>query len=285
VYRHRYFDLLLHDDAELEALIRSPIVERTTLHEWPLSFVQRVATSDGRRLIYKSQSGPSVEPDFYASCVSDLLVGARTVYRDAGYACMLLDHAKGTLARDLDLMESEILRIGPEVMEQVASIGGSPPVYLDVGTEERWRELVSGTCHALRALIGEEKLPSVSDGLVGELEHWALDSQTLGAIRGRPGLVHGDLTGENLFLRPGGYHLIDWQFPKIAPRDLDLATLLESLGVDPRRHVSVATVRVMWLLRACWLTECAVRWFPAGTPHYDVQIAHLASLIAEADDE
>ncbi|MBI3960182.1 MAG: hypothetical protein HY328_15325 [Chloroflexi bacterium] len=47
---HPYFDLLLHDDAELAAHLGDAIVERVTLHEWPLSCVQRLTTAQGRRL-------------------------------------------------------------------------------------------------------------------------------------------------------------------------------------------------------------------------------------------
>ena len=40
--RHPYFDLRLHDDQELESHLSTKIVERITLHEWPLSCVQRL---------------------------------------------------------------------------------------------------------------------------------------------------------------------------------------------------------------------------------------------------
>jgi hypothetical protein len=54
-----FFDLHLHDDAELAALLGSPLVERTTLHKWPLSCVQRIRTADGRSRIYKVQAPPT----------------------------------------------------------------------------------------------------------------------------------------------------------------------------------------------------------------------------------
>jgi hypothetical protein len=56
MYRHPYFDLVLHDDEELSALLGWRIVERRTLHEWPLSCVQRVTTADDTRIVYKAQA-------------------------------------------------------------------------------------------------------------------------------------------------------------------------------------------------------------------------------------
>ncbi len=73
MHRHPYFDLMLHDDDELSALLGSRVVERTTLHEWPLSCVQRVTTADGTRIIYKAQAAPTIEPEFYAVARSPLL--------------------------------------------------------------------------------------------------------------------------------------------------------------------------------------------------------------------
>jgi hypothetical protein len=281
VYRHQYFDLCLHDDDELAGLVSDGLAERTTLHEWPLSCVQRVTTSDGRQHIYKAQSGPSVEPEFYACARSSLLVGARTVYSHGGYSCMLLDPAEGTIVRDQHLRETEITKIGRLVMAQIASIEGTLPAYLDVGSEERWVALVSELARSLRTMCSRGYLRHMTPGQVDALERSALGPSTLEAFRDTR-YAHGDLTATNLFVRPDGFHLIDWQFPKIAPRDLDLATLLESLDVDPLDHVDAGTVLAMWVLRIHWFAECATRWFPAGMASYDVQIARLASLIAEA---
>jgi hypothetical protein len=91
VYRHEHFALWVEDDAELGALLGSAVVERTTLHEWPLSFVQRLRLADGRRLIYKVQGDPSVEPDFYARARSPLLVAAQAIDRSTGPDALLLE--------------------------------------------------------------------------------------------------------------------------------------------------------------------------------------------------
>ena len=74
----------------------------------------------------------------------------------------------------------------------------------------------------------------------------------LAAIRARPGYVHRDLCGDNLFVLPDGYRVIDWQRAIRGPTELDLVTLLSSLGFDPLRHVDEGTLRLWLLLQVYW---------------------------------
>jgi thiamine kinase-like enzyme len=94
-------------------------------------------------------------------------------------------------------------------------------------------------------------------------------------------LVHGDLTGDNLFILPNGtYKLIDWARPFRGPADLDLAALLESVGHDPLEWADGSIVTMLYMLRIHWLAQCATRWFPAGIATYDQQIADLMAQIS-----
>jgi hypothetical protein len=281
MYRHRHFDLRLHDDKGLASLVQSDIVERVTLHEWPLSCVQRVTTCDGRRFIYKAQSAPSVESQFYANARSNLLASCETVYRAVDHACLLIDFIDAPLIEDLDLPEAEAARIGRLVMEQVAGIAGELPHYVDVSTEAKWVELVGTTLKDLGVLIYQRKFNLVDLKTVRELERWAFSEPVLLAICTNPGYIHADLSGDNLFVLSDGYRVIDWQYPRLGPREVDLALLLESLGFNPVRHVGEGVVRVMFFLRIHWLTQCAVRWIPGALRTYDRMVAQLASRMAQ----
>lgn len=158
MHRHRYFNLSdvlyprLHDDKELVSLIKSNVLERVTLHEWPLSCVQRLATSDGRKLIYKSHGcslsafGPTVESEFYRmfsirrtfsirrKAMSGLLVPGETIHqrmssiRSDRHVCMLFEFIQGPLLKDLNMSEEQVVRIGRTVMEQIAGITGELPL-------------------------------------------------------------------------------------------------------------------------------------------------------------
>ena len=118
--RHRFFNLYLHDDAELAPLLQSDILERVTLYQWPLSCVQRLTTTDGRKLIYKSQFGPTVEPEFYANAKSELLVSAETIHQSDGHVSMLVEYVKAPLLKDLDVSESQAVQIGRTLLAKIA---------------------------------------------------------------------------------------------------------------------------------------------------------------------
>ncbi len=148
MHKHPHFDLLLHDDGELAGYINGPVYQRVTLHEWPLSCVQRVVHYDARRFIYKAQSGPTVEADFYAAALSKLLVGGRTIYREGPYTCLLLENLEAPPLASLGLPEVEALRVGRDLLDEIARIGGKYPVYLDVSSPAKWTALVVGKARA-----------------------------------------------------------------------------------------------------------------------------------------
>jgi hypothetical protein len=280
MYCHPHFDLLLHDSEELETLLGVEIHERATLHEWPLSCVQRLTTSDGRKIIYKTQFGPTVEPEFYANARSELLVSADTIYQSGGHASMLIEYVQTPSLAELQLTERQVVQIGHELLHEIGCIAGELPVYLDLRSEDRWATLVEGTLDDLRALVSQGRFSAVDLNTIHHLDRWAFTEDVLAALASDTGLVHGDLGGDNLFVLPEGYRIIDWQRTKLGPTSLDLATLLESLRFDPLKHIPASVVLIMYFLRINWFTQCTLRWFPEGTATYDRSIAELGSRIA-----
>jgi len=115
-----------------------------------------------------------------------------------------------------------------------------------------------------------------------KLGNWAWSQEVLAALGRNIGLVHDDLSSENIFVMPDGYRVIDWQRPVIGPKELDLAALLASLNREARRFVDPSIVWVMYLLRIGWFTECAVRWFPEGQDSYDKSIQRLIYLVGKS---
>ena len=274
MYRHEFFDLWVHEDDELAALLESAITGRETLHQWPLSAVERLTTADGRTWIYKTQYGPSVEAEFYAQARSDLLVPARLVRQDGGHVIMLFEYVDAPLIEALALDTDEIVRIGREVVAQIGRIEGDLPHWLDVGSAMKWRFLVAHTCDTLRSLVDAGKFGRFSSQQIDHLRDIGLDDAVCAAIDAGRGYVHSDLTADNLFLLPdGGYRLIDWSRPILGPTDLDLASLLESMQIDPLRYVDRSIVTIMLLLQIHWVAQCAVKWIPGGGETYDQQIA------------
>ena len=273
---HPYFDLLLHDDLELGALLGSPVRERLTLQEWPLSCVQKVTTADGRKLIYKAQHSPTVEPEFYLRARSGLLIFAQTVYQSGGYSVMLFSYLEAPTLTEGKLDEQGAVELGRALLGQIAAIEGQLPVHLDLSSEQKWQEYMGEILNDLRRLVQAGIFRIVKPQMLADLERLSFSEPVLQAFRAGSGLVHHDLAGDNVFVLSDGPRVIDWQRPILAPTALDLALLLESLGFDPVPHVGDGVLCLMRLLRVGWFTECAVHYFPDGRDAYDQQIAKLA---------
>jgi hypothetical protein len=277
MHRHAFFDLWLHDDEELAALLGSPIVERTTLHEWPLSCVQRLQTADSRTRIYKAQTGPTVEAVFYGRAASPLLVEAQVIDQAGAPAALLLDHIAAPRLTDLHPTEAEALDIAPILLDGIAQITGDLPATADIRSETRWAGYAGAMCDDLRALVVAGSLHRVDRALIDRLAGRAQAPSVREAIRSPSGYVHRDLSGDNVLVVEDGYRIIDWQRPIWGPVALDLAELMESVGLDPRRYVSEGVVQLLYLLRIAWFAQCARRWFPAGVETYDAAILALAA--------
>jgi hypothetical protein len=275
VNRHPYFDLYLHDEDELGELLGSQVIQRQTLQEWPLSCVQRITTQAGRKLIYKSQHAPTVEPEFYARARSSLLVPARTIYREGAHSAMFIDEIDGPTLAQLGLSESKALELGRHLLRQIAEIKGDPPHYLDISNEQKWRLRMGEVLRGLKGLVEGGAFHNVQPYDFDRLEHWAFSKTVLSAWKAQTGYVHNDLSGDNVFMLPDGPRLIDWQRPVLGPTSLDLAQLMESLGYDPLPHVGEGGVWLMRLLRIGWFTDCTLKWFPDGQADYDRQIEEL----------
>jgi hypothetical protein len=131
VLRHpRFAAIPLHSDEELLDLLGAAVVDRVDVHAWPLSRVQRLELADGRRLAYKSQLPPTVEPDFYAAATSPLLPGFRDLGRAGAARIMALDWLDAPLLAPDDRLAEH----GRALVEQISAIGGSPPAYVDIGS-------------------------------------------------------------------------------------------------------------------------------------------------------
>lgn len=274
---HPYFDLRLHNDQELCAIVGSAITARTTLHEWPLSCVQRLHLANGHTVIYKSQYGPTVEAAFYRHATSPLLISAQTFYEEDGHVALLFDEITAPRLCDLPCSTEQLVAIGQQLIHQISQVTVNFPVYLDLSTIAQWQQIIAATQVHLAQLVADGRFVQTTAEHLHALATQAQDEAVLAALAGPSSLVHGDLTGENIFVLGDRWQVIDWQRPLIGPSALDLATLLHAAGVDPRPYVPVGILRLRALLQIQWLTACAVRWFPPGCEVYDRRIAALVT--------
>lgn len=279
--KHPYHDLWMHDDDELSKHIGTAILNRRTIHEWPLSCVQIVDLEDGEKRIYKSQFGPTVESEFYAQAKSPLLPQAETLFRENGHSCMLLEFIDAPHVRDLTLSPREGLAMCNALMSELRRIEGTPPCYLDVSSPEKWRDVVGATLEDLLSLIDTGQFSQTTRETVAALEQCALSETVVSATQADVGLVHSDPSGDNVFVLPQGFRVIDWQRPKRGPRDFDKVAFLHCLGLDPLEHVEPGVVAAWYFLCAYWPTQCKKRWIP-DAQSYDGAIVSAAGKIKKA---
>src|SRR5262245_40588567 len=105
----------MHADAELEALLGAGLLSRVTVHEWPLSRVQRLELADCRVLAYKTQLPPSVEGAFYDQVSSSLLVKHRALDQLGRSHTMVLDWIDAPLLRERRPGADELVTHGREI--------------------------------------------------------------------------------------------------------------------------------------------------------------------------
>jgi len=282
MYQHKYFNLRLHDNAELGEILRAKIVDRKTLHEWPLSCVEQLITNDGSKWVYKSQFGPTVEPQFYANAKSELLVAGKTLYKsESGFVNMLLEFIEAPRIADLNFSDSTIIAVWNNLSQSIARIEGKLPYYQDISQKHLWKELMETMLENLEKLVSQGSFQIVDQVSLQKLRKWTFHENVMAALGKNVGFVHNDLNGDNIFVIPDGYRLIDWQRPVIGPKELDLAALLDSLNIEANRFVDQSIIWILYLLRIEWFTECAVRWFPEGQDSYDSTIHRLINLLGE----
>lgn len=275
MHQHPYFDLLLHDTDELAHLIGSPVVARITIHEWPLSCVQRVHCASGQRFIYKTQAPPTVEPAFYAAARSPLLVRAQQLPCAGGPAALLFADLPAPRLCDLALEPRAVLATVGSILAQIAQIEGDLPAMIDIRCEAHWLDYAQTVEVDVAALVDSGAFRQVNQATIEQLRHISRTRAVRSAITGATGYVHHDLRAENILVTPDGYRVLDWQRPLWGPVALDRVTLLKSLGLDATAYVSPGVLALSTLLSVSWFAQAARYWFPAGAATYDAQIAEL----------
>lgn len=286
--KHASFDLLLHTTPELEAVLGEAVVERRPLHGWPFSAVERVTTASGQRWIYKTQRSPTFEPDFYEQVRSPLLPASQLLSRDAIYATMLLEFIDAPLLRDLQLPADELARHGRALVEAIGAIEADVPVYIDISTAGLWQAFADSTLAMLSELVADQRLKLSVDGDLGDVAAWAASPDVRRLIDRTSRLTHGDLNPGNAFVTAGGYRIIDWQRPQLAPADVDLVALLEGGPLEGTpglfRHAPAAAIGMFYFLRLYWAVNAKANLLPGIRGVFDRWASDAIGFIRRAAD-
>ena len=261
--RHAYFDLELLADEQLRPYLPAPITDRHTIHEWPLSCVQRLDCADGTKYIYKSQRQPSVEAAVYRTVSAIHLLPATVI--DDHHIILPYVSPSAHIDHPVDVAQG--------VLAHIATMPSHTPVYRTLDTIHAWGMLMDATIATLRQLVNSATFTHLTHAEITRIAEWAHHRDVRALWQGPVGVVHGDLSTTNILHTSAQTYVIDWQRPLYAPVVIDRRMIERALHLPSSTPPMTDTLCIM--LEIAWLTEAATRWFPAGASHYDRQITVL----------
>jgi hypothetical protein len=263
--RHPAFPgLHLHSDEELAEIFGSPVVERSEVHAWPLSTVQRITLGGGRCFAYKSQLPPTVEVEFYDAASSPLLVEHRNLGRLKDSRTMVLGWIEAPLLTDVAEDGWALARHGREVVTKIGEIEGDLPHFLDVGDVPAWAAVTQQVLAGWAKVVASGGFTMTDAAAIDWVDGWARSARILERIAEPARTIHGDLKADQVFVVGNGYRVIDWQRPVLGPADVDLVSLLVAAGADPLDVVDPAAVGIFWFLRLHWAVMAQLELFPGS---------------------
>lgn len=256
-------ELVLYDDAELGNLLGDRVVSRETIGMWPLSWAQHVTLSSGTQYAYKAMLPPLVEAVFYESTESTLLPNHIQSGTFDTCSTLLIEWIDRPALSDLCLSADELVSHARRVVDQVGALPSDLPVYLDLGSSDKWTQEAQQTVGKLQRLITNGRFTSVPNDVVSGLDHWLMSGPVLERVNETSGLVHRDLKLAHIFPTDDGCDkVIDWQVPAIAPRAVDLVGLLQEAGIDALSYVDPSDFGIAAFLHLRWAVVAQHDFFP-----------------------
>jgi hypothetical protein len=259
-------------DRQLVDALGVGVAERTEMHRWPLSLVERLRLEDGTSLAYKAQLQPSVEARFYAVAQSPLLLRAQ-VLADGPCSHLVMPWVSRPSLAEQRLSAAALADAVGSLSAQIAAIEGDLPTYLDLASGPGIRALVDSVLAMGSALVADGRLPSLTTDDLAFVSDWVDRPTVMDALTADRTFANGDLSADQVFVPGAGsrhHTVIDWQRPVWATAGLDVACVLIDAGHDPADHVDWPPIGAFWLQRLHWAVLAQFDFFPEqGWPVFD----------------
>ena len=224
--REEFLNISIHDDKQLEEILNGKILSREKLHQWPLSYVEKVTLRDNSRFIYKSQnSSSSVEKDFYSAIKSPFLTSPIHAKTYANCDIMILPYLNyPTLAVESKTeLEQMVIKIS-HIIQNFSEM----PVFFDISSVEKLAQIIDSVSVVFEEK-GENQDIAILKNWIAKKAHVCYDNQQIGN-------VHGDLSFSNILTENGELrYILDWQRPLKAPLTLEIALAFQLAGFDAKK--------------------------------------------------
>ncbi|MBN2048167.1 MAG: phosphotransferase [Anaerolineaceae bacterium] len=278
--RHPYFDLLQHENHELEQILQGEIQTRQTLQEWPLSAVEKITLDDGRKFTCKAQRPPTLELAFYQQTHAPHLMNDVFHFQQGDYQTILFEWVE---AAELDpYMEEhhQILWNVDRFLKAIEQMDHGQPVFIDLSTAEKFTTHFTQSSRRIRELVQQQQLSEFILDWIESFDSLVSDPAMVSAAAKNARLVHGDLTADNVLLTPEqDFYILDWQRPLRCNPELDRMLLLNMFEKPPDLPIDEHIQYLYQMLQIDWLAQCADRWFPAGIHDYDYAIRQNLTIL------
>ena len=221
--KEEFLNIWLHEDKWVEELLNGKIISREKLHQWPLSYVEKITLKNNTRFVYKSQhSASSVEKEFYSKIKMPFL--ASPIYSGTYENCdiMILPYLDYPVLGEVS--ETEFEKIVLNISRSIQDFSDMP-VFFDLSSIEQLTQIIDDVCIIFEGK-GEEQNITVLKNWISKKAHNCYDNQQIGN-------VHGDLNKANILIENGEpRYILDWQRPMAAPITLESALAFRTAGYD-----------------------------------------------------
>lgn len=279
--KHEFFEIWLHDNAELSDLCDKSIVVRESLQAWPLSVVERISFEDKTSWIYKVYRNLPIETHFYQNVNSSHVPKLFFSVSDGDQHWLFLEDIAGEhVVRD---EKDSILTLAQQIRNVINEIDFNKSFRYDLSKSNYGifcEELIS----LLKMLHKEKKLAIIDKDIISQIEKALFCPAALQTVQGHCALLHGDLKCDNILVRPDGtIVIIDWQNFLWGPEKIDIYSLMANQFIDPVPIAGVGPEILRLALIIKWYADCLDRWLPY-TEFYSQLIMKIAKQMCHIID-
>ena len=245
--KEEFMNIWLHEDECLEELLGGRIISREILHQWPLSYVEKITLEDNTQLVYKSQhAASSVEKEFYSKIKMPFLTSP--IYSETYKNCdiMIMPYLEyPTLGEMCEIEYGNIVLNISRVIQDISDM----PVFFDLSSVDKLEHIIDAVCIIFEKK-GEDHNIAILRKWISKEAHNCYDNQQIGN-------VHGDLSKSNILTKNGELrYILDWQRPLLAPVILESALAFRLTGNDAVKKygdfgILALICHLIWYSYAC----------------------------------